>query len=288
MSYHSVSDALLPKSAKHSTHHGVFDPRAELPPPDGESQWFVFAGDSLLVREHESGAVLALRGELPVPIDGPSIALGEIDGRRCYAALADEASLDPSITRASLRSLHARLSTDAFAAASLAAQLTYFAANYRFCARCAGALAPTPQSRARTCTRCKHEWYPRVSPCAIVLVRDGDRLLMTRQARYPAGMYGLVAGFVEANESVEQCAARECLEECGVQLRNLRYFGSQPWPFPHQLMLGYVADYAGGELVVDTTELEDARWFHRDELPKLPTQISIARKLIDAFVERRL
>jgi NAD+ diphosphatase len=266
----------------------VFAPRVELPPPDSQSLWFVFTGDSLLVRALPDGSCTPLEGTPPIALDGPPIALGMIDARRCYAALADAAAVTDTLERGSLRALHARMSAAAFAAASLAAQLTYFAQHYRFCARCAAELAPTPKSRARTCTRCKHEWYPRVSPCAIVLVRDGDRLLMTRQARYPKGMYGLVAGFVEASESVEQCAERECLEECGVRITNLRYFGSQPWPFPHQLMMGFAADYAGGELVVDRDELEDARWFHRDELPLLPASISIARKLVDAFVERRL
>lgn len=288
MSYHSVASSPLPKSAKRTTHLRVFAPRVELPPPGSESLWFVFLGESLLVRALPDGARAPFEGSPPFALDGPPIALGTIDARPCYAALADASSVSESVERGSLRSLHARMAADAFAAASLAAQLTYFAQHYRYCARCAAELAPTPKSRARTCTRCKHEWYPRVSPCAIVLVRDGDRLLMTRQARYPKGMYGLVAGFVEASESVEQCAERECLEECGVRIANLRYFGSQPWPFPHQLMMGYVADYAGGEIVLDRDELEDARWFHRDELPMLPPTISIARKLIDAFVERKL
>lgn len=266
----------------------MFEPRVDLPLPDSESLWFVFLGESLLVRALPDGTCAPFEGPPPFALDGPPIALGLLDARRCFAALAVASSVHESVDRGSLRALHARMSADTFAAASLAAQLTHFAQHYRFCPRCAAELAPAPESRARTCTRCKHEWYPRVSPCAIVLVRDGDRLLLTRQARYPKGMYGLVAGFVEANESVEQCAERECLEECGVRITNLRYFGSQPWPFPHQLMLGFVADYAGGRLVVNRDELEDARWFHRDALPMIPPTISIARKLIDAFVERRL
>lgn len=109
---------------------------------------------------------------------------------------------------------------------------------------------------------------------------------MTRQARFPAGMYGLVAGFVEPGETLEACVAREVHEETGVDIADIAYFGSQPWPFPHQIMVGFTARYTGGELRVDTRELEDARWFHRDALPLLPPPLSIARKLIDAWLAR--
>lgn len=218
-------------------------------------------------------------------LDQPVIPLGVLRGRPAFAALLPEDFAPPEGAACySLRALHARCSEATFEAATLAAQLVYFAKHYRFCARCAGALQPASRSRARVCARCGHEWYPRVSPCAIVLVHDGERLLMTRQARYPKGMYGLVAGFVEASESLEACARRECLEECSITVGALRYFGSQPWPFPHQLMVGFIGEYAGGALVVDHDELEDARWFHRDELPTLPPSISIARKMIDAWL----
>ncbi len=267
----------------------MFEPRVELAAPDAASLWFIFAGDSLIVRDRPDGSCEPLSGDLALPIHDAPIPLGVLDGRFAYAATSEsKPPLAPGLSATSLRALHARMDASAFDAASLGAQLAYFAHNYRFCARCAASLAPAAQSRARVCTRCKHEWYPRVSPCAIVLVRDGDRVLMTRQPRYPAGMYGLVAGFVEASESVERCAEREALEECGITVKNLRYFGSQPWSFPHQLMLGFVADYAGGELVVDTSELEEARWFSRDAMPSLPPSVSIARKMIDAFVADEL
>jgi NAD+ diphosphatase len=118
----------------------------------------------------------------------------------------------------------------------------------------------------------------------IVRVARGDSILMTRQARFPPGMYGLVAGFMEPGESLEGCVAREVLEETGVRVRNIRYFGSQPWPFPHQVMIGFTADHAGGEIVVDTSELEEAAWFDRGNMPMLPPPFSIARKLVDDWL----
>jgi NAD+ diphosphatase len=268
----------------------VFEANARAAPPGDDSLWFTFHGDELLVREREDGVPAPLtRKGLPAIDPRSVIALGALNGRPAFAAQLDPAAVVPDgCALTALRPLLARLDGPSLEAASLAAQLSYFARNYRFCARCAGALRPHEASRARVCDGCGHEWYPRVSPCTIVLVHDGDRVLMTRQPRYPEGMYGLVAGFVEASESLEACARRETLEECGVLIDELRYVRSQPWPFPHQLMVGYVARYAGGELVVDRGELEDARWFHRDALPKLPPRFSIARELIDAWARGEL
>lgn len=261
----------------------MFEPKITLPAPDARALWIVFRGDNVLVRAQADGGFAPLSDlDLPSPI-----AVGTLFDRPIYAAAIDEDAVITGAVEMGLRPLGAQLDEHTFAAISLAAQLVYFARTHRFCARCATALVPIEGSRARLCAPCNHEWYPRVSPCAIVLVHDGDRVLMTRHARFPQGMYGLIAGFVEPSESIEQCAAREAFEECGVRLRDVRYFGSQPWSFPHQLMLGFTAQYAGGELVIDHHELEDARWFHRDALPTLPPKISIARKLIDAWSAAR-
>src|SRR5262249_48683327 len=151
--------------------------------------------------------------------------------------------------------------------------------GYQFCPECAAPLALAPRERAKRCEACKKDYFPRISPCTITLVHDGPRILMTREARFPPGFYGLVAGFVEAGETLEACVAREIAEETGVTAETPIYFGSQPWPFPHQIMIGFMAKYAGGEIVIDKKELEDAQWFHVDALPLLPPRISIARAL---------
>ncbi|MFO0613511.1 MAG: NAD(+) diphosphatase [Polyangiaceae bacterium] len=170
--------------------------------------------------------------------------------------------------------------------AFLASQLAHFDRMTAFCGQCSARTAwkPGPEGvHVKVCAACDHDFYPAIAPCAIVLVADGDRVLLTRKAIFPGGFYGLVAGFLEPAETLEACAAREVLEETGVRIRDVRYFGSQPWPFPSQLMVGFTATYDGGDIVVDRTELEDARWFHRDELPKLPPPQSIARRLIEAW-----
>lgn len=153
-----------------------------------------------------------------------------------------------------------------------------------YCPRCGGGTEIVAGSWGKRCLSCRYEQYPHIHPCAIILVKRGDEVLLTRKAEWPAGRYSLVAGFLEFGESLEECAIREVREETGIDICNLRYIGSQNWPFPAQLMAGFVADYAGGEVVVDATELEDARWFHHDALPALPTRRSIARFIIDTCI----
>jgi NAD+ diphosphatase len=128
--------------------------------------------------------------------------------------------------------------------------------------------------------------YPRVSPAAIVLVRRGDEILLARSPGFPQGLYSVLAGFVEPGESIEEAVVREVLEEVGIEVTNVRYFGSQPWPFPNSLMIGFTADYKGGDLTPEPGEIEDAGWYTADNLPQLPPNISIARAMIDDFVSQ--
>jgi NAD+ diphosphatase len=128
--------------------------------------------------------------------------------------------------------------------------------------------------------------YPRLSPAVIVAVERGNRILLARARRFTAAMYSVIAGFVEPGETLEECVRREVMEETGIRIRAIRYFGSQPWPFPDSLMIGFTAEYESGELLIDGTELVDAGWFAAGELPTIPGPISIARRLIDAFAAR--
>ena len=136
------------------------------------------------------------------------------------------------------------------------------------------------------CPSCGLAAYPRIAPAIIVLVRRGDRALLARNAKYPVPIYSTLAGFVDIGESLEETLAREVREEVGIEVTNIRYFGSQPWPLPHSLMIGFTAEWAGGEIRVDGEEITDAQWFAADDLPSLlPSHISIARRLIDAWTE---
>ncbi len=140
--------------------------------------------------------------------------------------------------------------------------------------------------RAKRCPQCGFLYFPRLAPAIIVLIERGDQLLMARSHRFAPGVYSVLAGFVEPGESLEEAVVREVKEEVGISIKDIRYFGSQPWPFPHSLMVGFTATYAGGDISVDPTELEDAGWFTVDSIPPLPGKLSIARKLIDRFIEK--
>jgi NAD+ diphosphatase len=256
-----------------------------------ERAWFAFRGAELLVR----ASATADRFEIPVASDLALLGvpparvqpLGALDERPCCSAeLADDASAREGYAFVSLRQLYGRIEPELFELAGTAFQVQYWDKTHQYCAACGAPLEGREGVRAKRCARCQSEYFPRISPATIALIEDGPRILMTRHSRLPAGMYALVAGFVEPGETLEECVAREAREETGVEVTDLTYFGSQPWPFPHQIMIGFTARYAGGEVRVDTQELEDARWFSIDALPLLPPPLSIARRLIDAWIAR--
>ncbi len=184
----------------------------------------------------------------------------------------------------SLRDCLQATTDDVFKVINAAAQLRYWLSTQNFCSRCGDKLQFTDNDRALTCPACGYRSYPKISPCVIGVVRKGRTLLLAHSSHHRTAMYSCLAGFIEAGESAEEALAREVEEEAGIQIKNAQYMVSQAWPFPHQLMLGYLCEYAGGELVIDTNELETADWFDIDQLPQLPAPQTVARKLIDAAV----
>jgi NAD+ diphosphatase len=223
------------------------------------------------------------------------ILLGLEDGSGALFAVDASGQEPPPGTEAvGLRDAAALLS---HADAGLVAQATGLVNWHRRHPRCAVCGERTEVAEAgylRRCPNCGAQHHPRTDPVVIMLVTDGDRALLGRQARWPPGRYSALAGFVEPGESLEEAVAREVLEEAGVEIGAARYMSSQPWPFPSSLMLGFVADYAGGEPAPQDDELEDVRWFARDELEAiragqveglaLPPPIAIARSLVDGWL----
>jgi NAD+ diphosphatase len=166
-------------------------------------------------------------------------------------------------------------------------QYALFLRTHRFCGRCANTLRRVSWEMAMHCDKCSHRVYPRVSPCIIVAIHDGRRLLLAQGAQHQTrGFYSTLAGFVESAESLEQAVHREVFEEVGVKLKSLEYFGSQAWPFPHSLMVGYIAEFESGDIVIDKKEIADAQWFELDKLPHIPPKVSIAGKLIHETISR--
>jgi NAD+ diphosphatase len=258
-------------------------PPAQLPE---RSFWFVFRGSELLV---SAGAQVMLPHcnnpkELGIMLRHTQY-LGVLGPEHCFSAEATEGSAAPEgWAWEGLRGLFGALDEAQFALAGRALQVVEWDRTHQYCGACGTVTEPSASERSRGCPRCGLTAYPRLAPAVMGLVRRGSELLLARSPRFPKDMYSALAGFVEPGETLEQCLEREIHEEVGIRVRKLRYFASQPWPFPHSLMIAFFADYGGGEIRVDGTEIVDARWFNTDNLPRLPARISIARKLIDAAI----
>ncbi|MDP2881396.1 MAG: NAD(+) diphosphatase [Azonexus sp.] len=221
-----------------------------------------------------------LAGDFGLPEN--ALRVGDLNGLPCHAAdVADFPEL-PGGEATPLRAIFSIAGPDTFALAGRATQLLDWRANHRFCGKCGTPTAMKTGELAMHCPSCGLLAYPRISPAVMVLVRDGDKLLLGRSPHFKPGVFSALAGFVEPGETLEECAAREVREEVGIAIANLRYFHSQPWPFPNSLMVAFLADYAGGTITPDRNEIEAAAWFSPDALPILPEPISISRRLIEA------
>ena len=209
----------------------------------------------------------------------------------CYSGeIAEGEALPAGMVALDLRTLFGLWDERWIGLAGRAKLLAHWERDHQFCGRCGAPTELVAGERARRCIRCGLSSYPRISPAIIIAVtratEQGEQILLARNHRFPPGRYSVVAGFVEAGETLEECAVREVHEEVGVQIANIRYFGSQSWPFPNSLMIGLTADYAGGEISLEESEIADAQWFSPDTMPQLPPKISIARQLIEAFLSR--
>jgi NAD+ diphosphatase len=187
----------------------------------------------------------------------------------------------------SLRALLEQLSETEFQTAGRALQVLRWHFDHQFCGRCGKPTVQHARDFAKTCTHCLVDFYPRLSPCIITLVTRGDECLLAWHTRSKDEKYSCLAGFIEMGESPEQTLAREVKEEVGLSVKNIRYLASQPWPFPGQLMLGYFADYAQGDIELDQTEIKAAHWYRYDQLPKVPPITTISGRLINTFVQER-
>lgn len=216
-----------------------------------------------------------------------AVHMGALESSSAYAVAVPDAiarALAPPFEILGIRSLVDAVSREVFELAGHATHLLDWWSSNRFCGRCGAGMHRLPHERCMKCPNCSFTAYPRIAPAIITLIRRGDEALLARNGRFPIPFYSTLAGFAEIGESLEQTLAREVFEEVGIRVKNVRYFGSQPWPFPNSLMVGFTADWESGEITVDGEEIADARWFRADQLPQIPPKISIARQLIDAWL----
>lgn len=167
------------------------------------------------------------------------------------------------------------------ALSSLAIHLSYWRQTQQYCGQCGNKLIDMNEERARRCEQCGRIIYPKICPCIIVMIRKDDELLLARGKRFTGSFYSALAGFIEPGETAEQAVHREVAEEVGINIKNIQYIMSQAWPFPDSLMLGFIADYASGNINIDKREIVDARWFKKNDLPERPVSTSIAHALIE-------
>jgi NAD+ diphosphatase len=243
---------------------------------------------SLVVQEIDGKAVL-ISGAQPVWSIGSEkpLCIGEWQGQPVWAQRMEKESDVPLPYIAELfygvdAVLDDRLST----LAGLAHQLLHWEEQSRFCSHCGNRLAPIPGTWGKRCEKCSTEHFPHIHPCIIVLVRRDNEFLLARNVNWPPDRFSLVAGFLDFGESLEECVKREVREETGIEVKNIRYVGSQNWPFPSQQMIGFIADYSSGEIRPDGVEVAEARWFTEQTVPTLPGKVrSISRWIINNFAK---
>ena len=216
--------------------------------------------------------------------------LGTLDGAACWAVDLDgDGAADVVVVDGlmPLMGLYGRVDDVRWTLAGRAVQLVDWDRTTRFCGRCGAPTEPMPAERARRCPECGLLAFPRLAPAVITLIEREDEALLARGRAFPVPMYSCIAGFVEPGETMEEAVHREVREEVGVSVTDVRYVSSQPWPFPHSLMIGFEAQWAEGDIVIDEKEIIDAQWFRSDDLPMIPPGMSIARTLIDRWLGRR-
>ena len=251
--------------------------------------WFVVQDDLLWTigssEKLPQGALAELN--LVFKPDSPCYHLGYYQRHSCILLDLQYQIIDlPTGQWTSLRQIMTSAEPELFQMAGRACQVANFIRTHQFCGQCGERKITISWEVASQCKSCGHRAYPRVSPAVMMaVVRDG-KILLALNKRNQGGIYSVLAGFVEVGETLEQTVAREVKEEVGLEITNIRYFGSQPWPFPHNMMIAYIADYQSGEITIDPNELLAADWYDASNLPELPGEHSLARHMISHILKR--
>lgn len=264
------------------------DPEERLAAPSAiGTPCFAFMGDLLLLKTEPGVELPVLDDIAELHLSGRS-PVSWMTGRPgdCWASLVEDAPLPDGTNLVTLRDVWSLMGERAFFEAGRAFQIMEWSQRNRFCGRCATPMSESGNETALECPACGLITYPTVTPAIIVAVEKEGKLLLARNTRFPKGRYSVIAGFVEPGETLEGAVEREVMEEVSVRVKNITYFGSQPWPFPHSMMIGFRAEWGSGEIRADGNEIESAGWYSPGGFPDIPPGFSISRRLIDDFLAR--
>lgn len=279
---------------EHSPFYSVRPLLPIYPEPDdltaSKKQWILVRDNCVVyLKKEDFETVIIEDPRLSGLISGDPMYLGIKDEIIYYAGeLSSDTPLPGDWNLSLVRELSGLVPDTEMAIASYAVRILDNDRSTAFCGRCGAKTHPLTTERGRICRTCNRIFYPRISPAIIVLIKKGEEILLARSPRFPSGLFSILAGFNEPGENLEQTVHREVFEEVGISVQNIRYFGSEPWPFPDSLMIGFVADYAGGEIRIDDVEIIEAGWFTRDNLPSYPQKTSISHALIKAWINREV
>lgn len=251
--------------------------------------WFLFFQNNLLLQKLSDGTyTIPFSEEPPLKPESHVMEISPMqDGKEVRTFFINTPVADnPDYEMCGLRQSFYKLTPELYRKAGKCYELLYWDHNSQYCGVC-GAPMEMSTEISKRCTRCGREIWPQLSTAIIVRITRGDEVLLVHARNFKTAFYGLVAGFVETGETLEEAVYREVREETGLTITNLRYFGSQPWPYPCGLMVGFTADYVSGDVSLQMSELSSGGWFRRDNLPTIPEKLSIARMLLDDWIEQR-
>lgn len=253
--------------------------------PSADSFCAVFDSHNIILFKDSDFYRLPEIKELTLSEPVEMLCVGEIGDNDCYAFELECKAVPGNCVLIDFRQALKLLNAHDIAASNRARQMLYWNKEHKFCGHCGKLTELSIVETAKVCPSCKARFYPRIMPAVIIAITKGDEILLAHNFKFRDDLYSLIAGFVEAGESLEEAVAREIYEEIHIRVKNIKYFDSQSWPFPQSLMLGFTAEHESGEIVVDGKEIADAKWFKSDNLPLIPSEGSISRRLIDSFIK---
>jgi len=249
--------------------------------------YFIYNQDELLIKVQDGKVLIPNEADiknLDINLINLDFLTSENNTELLFGEIHDTTNIRFPFQFSKLRSLIGQINDILFNLGAKALHLTSWNNTYKYCNKCGALVKNKEDERAKICPTCGFVNYPKISPAIITAVIKDKKILLAHNVNFPEKRYGVLAGFVEPGETFEDCVAREVFEETSIRVKNIKYFGSQPWPFPDSLMVSFICEYDSGEIKVDDVEITDASWYSSDELPNIPPKGTIARKLIDWFV----